>query len=150
VDGYVTKDVKGLFLSKNENHKMVLREKHIETNMIGSETKTTYLTQIRQVQDELDAIGEAMDDLELVRMTLKGFTKEWTPFIKGIIVRDKILDWSRFWDDFIQEEIQDEYMNGGSHKNDDENLSLVIQKRRESSRSFPVESLPLKIERRRT
>jgi hypothetical protein len=49
-----------------------------------------------------------MDDLELVRMTLKGFMKQWTSFIKGIMAREKLPDWTRLWDDFIQEELQDE------------------------------------------
>jgi hypothetical protein len=98
--------LKGLFQSKNENRKMVLREKLIDTKMTGSDTVTTYLTRIRQVRDELAAIGETMDDSELVRMTLKGFTKEWTSFIKGIVAREKLLDWSRLWDDFVQEELR--------------------------------------------
>jgi hypothetical protein len=42
--------LKGLFRSKNENHKMVMREKLRDTKMIGSDMVTTYLTQIRQVQ----------------------------------------------------------------------------------------------------
>jgi hypothetical protein len=50
----------------------------------------------------------------------------------------------------FQEELRDEELNGGQHKNDDENLSLSSQERRESSRRFPVESLPLKMTRRRT
>jgi hypothetical protein len=93
--------LKGLFQSKNENHKMVLREKLRDTKMTGSDTVTTYLTRIRQVRDELAAIGETMDDSELVRTTLKGFTKEWTSFIKGIVAREKLPDWSRLWDDFV-------------------------------------------------
>jgi hypothetical protein len=73
--------------------------------MTRSNTVTTYLTRIRQVRDELVAIGEAVDDSKLVRTALKGFTKEWTPFIKGIVAREKLLDWSRLWDDFVQEEL---------------------------------------------
>ena len=68
-----------------------------------------------------------MDDSELVRTTLKGFTKEWTPFIKGVVAREKLPDWSRLWDDFVQEEIWDEELNGGKHKKDDENQALSSQ-----------------------
>jgi hypothetical protein len=67
-----------------------------------------------------------MDDLDLVRTTLKGFTKQWISFIKGIVAREKLHDWTRLWDDFIQEELRDEDFNGGRHKIDDENLALVI------------------------
>jgi hypothetical protein len=31
-----------------------------------------------------------MDDSKLVRMTLKGFRKEWTSFIKGIMAQEKL------------------------------------------------------------
>jgi hypothetical protein len=42
-----------------------------------------------------------MDDSKLVRTSLKGFRKEWTLFIKGIMAREKLPDWSRLWDDFV-------------------------------------------------
>jgi hypothetical protein len=54
-----------------------------------------------------------VDDLELARTMLKGFTKELTPFIKGVVGQEKLPDWSRLWDDFIQEELRDEKLNGG-------------------------------------
>jgi hypothetical protein len=38
---------KSLFQRKNENHKMVLREKLKDTKMTGSDTVTSYLTWIR-------------------------------------------------------------------------------------------------------
>jgi hypothetical protein len=53
-----------------------------------------------------------VDDLELVRMTLKGFKEDWTPLIKGSMACEKLSDWSSFWDDFIQEKIQDKELNG--------------------------------------
>ena len=36
--------LKGLFQSKNENHKMLLREKLWDTKMTNTNTVTTYLT----------------------------------------------------------------------------------------------------------
>jgi hypothetical protein len=63
--------LKSLFQSKNENRKMVLREKLRDTKMTGSDMVTTYLTWIRQVRDELAAVGETMIDSELVRMDTK-------------------------------------------------------------------------------
>jgi hypothetical protein len=41
--------LKSLFQSKNENRKIVLREKLKDTKMTRSDTVTTYLTWIRQV-----------------------------------------------------------------------------------------------------
>jgi hypothetical protein len=41
---------------------MMLREKLRGTKMTGSDTVKNYLTQIRQVRDELTAVGETMTD----------------------------------------------------------------------------------------
>jgi len=111
---------------------------------------TSYLTQIRQVRDELVAIGKTVDDSKLVRMVLKGFRKEWTPFIKGIVAREKLLNWSRLWDDFVQEELRNEDLNGGQHKNDDENLALASRARKGKFKKIAIGELPLKSARRRT
>jgi hypothetical protein len=69
--------LKTLFQNKNENWKMVLREKLREIRMTGSENVTSYLTRIQQVRDELAAIGDDVADTELVRTTLKGFSEQW-------------------------------------------------------------------------
>jgi hypothetical protein len=84
----------------------------------------------------LAAIGEIVDDSELVRTALKGFRKECTPFIKGIVAREKHPDWSRLWDDFIQEELRDEDLNGGRYKNDDENITLASQAKKGKFKKF--------------
>ena len=49
---------------------MVLREKL--RNKV-----TTYLTKITQVRDELGAAGEKVEDEELVRHALNGFSTKW-------------------------------------------------------------------------
>ena len=56
-----------------------------------------------QVKDELAAVGETVSYSELVRIALKGFTKKWGVFVKCLVGREKLLDWSRVWDDFTQE-----------------------------------------------
>ena len=48
------------------------------------------------------AVGETILDSELVRMALKGFTKRWEVFVKCIVGKEKLSDWSRLWDDFTQ------------------------------------------------
>jgi hypothetical protein len=42
-----------------------------------------------------------------VRIALIGFTKEWEIFMKCVVAREKLPDWSRLWDDFTQEEIRE-------------------------------------------
>ena len=58
-----------------------------------------------QVKDELTAMGETISNSKIVRIALKGFTKRWDVFVKCIVSKEKLPDWSRLWDDFTQEEI---------------------------------------------
>jgi hypothetical protein len=43
------------------------------------------------------------------------------------LAREKLPDWSKLWDDFVQDEFRDEELNGGRYKNDDENIALANQ-----------------------
>ena len=75
-----TKDMwdalKNLFEVKNENRKMALKAKLHDTKMGKEERVSSYLTQVAQVKDEFAAVGEVIFDSKLVRIALKGFTKE--------------------------------------------------------------------------
>jgi hypothetical protein len=68
--------LKNLFEAKNGNWKMVLKDKLHDTKMGKEESVSSYLTRVAQVKDELVVVGEVISDLELVRIALKGFTKE--------------------------------------------------------------------------
>jgi hypothetical protein len=92
--------LKNLFEVKNENQKMTLKDKLHDTKMGKEESVSSYLTQVAQVKDELDAVGEVISNSKLVRIALKGFTKEWKVFVKCVVGRENIPDWSRLWDDF--------------------------------------------------
>ena len=81
-----------LYHSKNDNIEMVLREKLRNMKMIDADTVTTYLTKISQVRDELGAAGEKVEDEELVRYALNGFTAKWNTFVQGVVAREKLPD----------------------------------------------------------
>ena len=84
---------------------MALKDKLHGTRMVKGENVASYLTMVAQVKDELAVVGEIIGDSELVRIVLKGFTREWDVFVKCVVGREKLLDWSRLWDDFTQDEI---------------------------------------------
>ena len=63
-----------------------------------------YLMRLSQIRDELGAVGSKTIDEELVRIALNGFSKPWDTFVKGVVAREKLPDWQRLWDDFVQEE----------------------------------------------
>ena len=95
--------LKQLFEAKNENWKMALKDKLHNVKMTKHESVTSYLTQVAQVKDELATVGETVSNSELVRIALKGFTKKWEDFVKCIVGRVKLPDWSILWDDFTRE-----------------------------------------------
>jgi hypothetical protein len=53
---------------------------------------------------------------------LRGFSKEWDPFIAGVVAREKLPDWDRLWDDCCQEEI----IRGRNVDEDEEEENLTL------------------------
>jgi hypothetical protein len=126
--------LKNLFETKNENRKMALKAKLHDTKMDKEESVSSYLTRVAQVKDELAAVGEVILDSELVRIALNGFTKDWEVFVKCVVGREHLPDWSRLWDDFTQEEIR-EIFQRSDKKTDraDENVALVAKRKKKGS-----------------
>jgi phosphopentomutase len=77
--------LKNLFEVKNENQKMALKANLHDTKMGKEESVSSYLTQVSQLKDNLAEVGEVISDSELVRIALKGFTKEWEVFMKCVV-----------------------------------------------------------------
>jgi hypothetical protein len=126
--------LKNLFEAKNENQKMALKAKLHDTKMGKEESVSSYLTWVAQIKDELAAVGEVISDYELVRIALNGFTKEWEVFVKCVVGREHLPDWSRLWDDFTQEEIR-ERSQSSEQKTDgvDENVALTARSKKKGS-----------------
>ena len=64
-----------IYQSSNENRKMVLREKSKNVHMSKGEGMDSYITKITQVRDELAAMGEVVETIEMVRAALNGVTQ---------------------------------------------------------------------------
>jgi hypothetical protein len=80
---------------------MVFQEKLRGTNMMKTDSVTSFLTRFSQIHDELAAVGEILDPSELVRTTLNGFSKPWESFVRGIMAREHMPSWERLWDEFV-------------------------------------------------
>ena len=80
---------------------MVQQERICSTRMAKGEGMVPYLTRLTHIKDGLGAAGSKTEDEELVRIALNGFSKAWDTFVKGVVVREKLPDWERFWDDFV-------------------------------------------------
>jgi hypothetical protein len=119
--------LKSLYEAKKKNQKMDLWDELHSDRMAKGESVATYLTRVAHVKDELAAIREVIPDSELVWIALKGFTKDWEVFVKCVVGREKLPDWSRLWDDFTQEEIQEGSQEKEMDGADDKNVALVVK-----------------------
>jgi hypothetical protein len=59
---------------------------------------------ISQIRDKLVAIGEAIDDTELMNMALNGFPESWKPFVQGICAREKLPPFDKLCINCIQDD----------------------------------------------
>jgi hypothetical protein len=81
----------GLFQSNNMNRKIILRNKLRFMQMSRYDIVTSYFMMITQVRDQVVAIVNKLDGLDLINVALNGFPKSWEPFVKGVCVQEKIL-----------------------------------------------------------
>jgi hypothetical protein len=57
-----------------------------------------------QIKDQLAAIGDPIEDTELVTNQLNGFPSSWDPFVQWICARIKLAKFNKLWLDCTQEE----------------------------------------------
>jgi len=81
--------------------KMILKKKLRSIHMSRSGNITSYLMKITQIRDQLPAIGEKVEDVELVNVALNGFTKSWELFFMRIFPQEHLPNWERLWDGCI-------------------------------------------------
>jgi hypothetical protein len=62
-----------LYERNNTSRKITLRHQLINMMMIKSDIVSTYFMRISQIKDQLVAIGDSMDDVEIVTTTLNEF-----------------------------------------------------------------------------
>ena len=70
--------------------------------MSKGESVTVYLTKVKLLLDELLVVGVKLSTIEIVCSALRGFPKEWDPFISGVVAMEKLPDWDRLWNDCCQ------------------------------------------------
>ena len=70
-----------MYEGKNINRKMNLRAQLKHTKMSKGESIQDYFTRISQIKEKLSAIGDILDEYELVMTALNGLTRPWDSFI---------------------------------------------------------------------
>jgi hypothetical protein len=72
--------------------------------MQKGETVHDYFSRVSQFKEQLEAIGDNLDEDELIMTTLNGLTRPWDAFIQTICARKEKLQFDSLWEECVQEE----------------------------------------------
>jgi hypothetical protein len=76
-----------MYEGKNINQKINLRTQLKNTKMEKGETIQDYFSRVSQFKEQLEAIGDNLDEDELIMTALNGLTRPWDAFIQTICAR---------------------------------------------------------------
>ena len=93
-----------LFEWKYINWKMTLRNQLKNVKIQNTETIQSYFTRVSQIKEQLEAVDEEVENVEIVMTTLNGLPRAWDSFIQGICARKKLVKFSILWEECSQEE----------------------------------------------
>ena len=103
---------------------MNLRAQWKSTKMSKGESIQDYFTRVSQFKEQLEAIGDSLDEDELVMTALNGLTRPWDSFVQTMCARKESMKFGIVWEDCIQEEAR--VANRESLlKEDDQALSTI-------------------------
>jgi hypothetical protein len=92
-----------MYEGKNINPKMNLRTQLKNTKMQKGETVQDYFSRVTHFKEQLEAIGDNLDEYELIMTTLNGLTRPWDAFIQTICARKEKLQFNSLWEECVQE-----------------------------------------------
>jgi hypothetical protein len=87
-----------LYEGRNINQKMNLRTQLKNTKMQKEETIHEYFSRISQFKEQLEAIGDTLDEDEIIMTTLNGLTRPWDAFIQTISAIKEKLQCDSLWE----------------------------------------------------
>ena len=94
----------GMYEGRNINRNMNLRSQLKSTKMRKGESIHEYFIRVSQFKEQLEAIEDKIDEIELVMTALNGLTRPWHSFIQTICARKEILKFDVLWEECVQEE----------------------------------------------
>jgi hypothetical protein len=85
-----------LYQSVNVSRKMLLKNKLTSTCMSKTDTVASYLMKIAELRDQIAAVGDTVEDNELVWISLNGFSPPWHNFVQVICGWENLPDLSSY------------------------------------------------------
>ena len=93
-----------MYEGKIINRKMNLRAQLKGTKMSKGESIQDYFTRVSRIKEKLSAIGDTLDEDELVMFSLNGLIIPLDSFIQTLCARKESIMFDIVWEDCIQEE----------------------------------------------
>ena len=75
--------------AKNINQNMTLRNQLKNVKIQNAEAIQSYFTKVSQIKEQLVAVEEEVENIEVVIATLNGLPGSWDSFIGGMCARRK-------------------------------------------------------------
>ena len=69
---------------------MTLRTQLKNVKMQDSESIQSYFTRVSQIREQIEAIGDSVEEAELVMTTMNGLPRPWDPFIKESALEERL------------------------------------------------------------
>jgi hypothetical protein len=101
---YIFDALTRMYEGRNINRKMNLRTQLKNTKMQKGETVHDYFSRVSQFKEQLDEIGDNLDEYELIMTTLNGLTRPLDTFIETIRARKEKIQFDSLWEECVQEE----------------------------------------------
>jgi hypothetical protein len=117
-----------LFEDKNINRKMTLMTQLKNVKMQNLETIQSYFTRVSQIKEQLEAIEDSVEEVEITMITLNRLPNSWESFIQGIFSRRKLTKFNRLWEHCTQEEARLEARKEKIENNEDQALTIHTRK----------------------
>ena len=121
-----------MFDGRNINRKMNLRAQLKSIKMSHGESIQDYFSRVSQIKEQLEAIGDNLDEDEMVMTALNGLTRPWESFIQMMCARKESMKFDIVWEDCIQEETRVANREA-LLKEDDQSLATHTKRRRSQS-----------------
>jgi hypothetical protein len=116
---------------------MNLRTQLKSTRMQKGETVQEYFSRISQFKEQLEAIGDTLDEYELIMTTLNGLIRPWDVFIQTICARKEKLHFGSLWEECVQEEARVANREAVLSRDEDEALAAHTKGGRKEEVSLP-------------
>ena len=78
-----------MYEGRNINRKMNLRAQLKSTKMSKGESIQEYFTRVSQFKEQLDSIGDSLDEYALIMTALNGLTRPWDSFKQTVCQKRK-------------------------------------------------------------